>query len=58
MNLMSAYSVRLTNVNDIRKALHATADIYRKAVDFLLMYVSANGRMYQYAMGKIKKSIL
>ena len=36
MKMMSTYSIRLRNVNDIRKALQDTADIYRKAVDFFI----------------------
>ena len=36
MKQMSTYSVRISRCADIRKALSATAGIYRKAVDFFI----------------------
>ena len=36
MKQMSLYSVRISRSADIRRILSATADIYRKAVDFFI----------------------
>ena len=52
VKMISVYPVRLRNVNDIRKALQVTTDIYRKAVHFLSTYASTNDRIYQYVVGK------